>query len=202
MLPRKTKVLLTKCLIVCLWSKQRADKALRTSLRQKLVEKWASCEALVTMQTLHLVTQFFYLTTWLPTSYGPLETSPQSTPGLAADGECWDPPLIPGGESRCCARCWSPGPTAASIHLKCRTGQPLRCTPTSPGATAIYLKLSRAQTKRLTSVWTFSSVTLWRRASSWQRGWDFPSGVFFRPLRFPPLDRLLKIGRSTLIHSL
>lgn len=77
---------------------------------------------------------FFYLTTWFPTSYGPPETSPQSTPDLAAAGVRSDPPLIPGEESRCCARCWSHGPTAASIRLKCRTGQPWRCAATSPVA--------------------------------------------------------------------
>ena len=67
---------------------------------------------------------FLYLATWFPASYGPLETSPQSTPGLAADGDRWGPPLIPGEESPCSARCWSPGPTAVSSHLRCRTGQP------------------------------------------------------------------------------
>ena len=78
----------------------------------------------------------FYLTTWFPTSCGPPETSPQSTPGRAADGVRSGPPLIPGEGSRCCARCWSHGPTAAaaSIRLKCRTGQPLRCAATSPEA--------------------------------------------------------------------
>lgn len=77
---------------------------------------------------------FFYLITWIPTSCGPPETSPQSTPDLAAAGVRSGPPLIPGEESRCCARCWSHGPTAASIRLKCRTGQPWRCAATSPVA--------------------------------------------------------------------
>lgn len=78
----------------------------------------------------------FYLTTWFPTSCGPPETSPQSTPGRAADGVRSGPPLIPGEGSRCYARCWSHGPTAgaANIRLKCRTGQPLRCAATSPEA--------------------------------------------------------------------
>lgn len=78
----------------------------------------------------------FYLTTWFPTSCGPPETSPQSTPGRAADGVRSGPPLIPGEGSRCYARCWSHGPTAAAanIRLKCRTGQPLRCAATSPEA--------------------------------------------------------------------
>lgn len=95
----------------------------------------------------------FYLITWFPTSYGPPETAPQSTPDLAADGVRSDPPLIPAEESRCCARCWSPGPTAAGIRLKRRTEQPLRCAATSPVATAFYSKLSWAGAKRWTSVY-------------------------------------------------
>lgn len=73
----------------------------------------------------------FYLTTWSPTSCGPPETSPRSTPDLAAAGVRSDPPPSRAEESRCCARCWSHGPTAASIRSECRTGQPWRCAATT-----------------------------------------------------------------------
>lgn len=73
----------------------------------------------------------FYLTTWSPTSCGRPETSPRSTPDLAAAGVRSDPPPSRAEESRCCARCWSHGPTAASIRSECRTGQPWRCAATT-----------------------------------------------------------------------
>lgn len=76
----------------------------------------------------------FYLTTWFPASCGPPETSPQSTPDPAAAVVRSDPLRIPGGGSRRCTRCWIRGPTAASIRIKSRTGQPWRCATASPGA--------------------------------------------------------------------
>lgn len=91
--------------------------------------RWAKSIALIPGKHLD-----FYLTTWFPASCGPPETSPQSIPDPSAAVVRSDPPRIPGGGSRRCTHCWIRGPTAASIRIKSRTGQPWRCATASPGA--------------------------------------------------------------------